>query len=108
MPEDEKKRSKNKDGPPRSSDTTRATITKVDLDAGYVSTSLKKGIGKIKAGCHVTFSAEVWTDHEPPRKGQIVILSDFRRFTGGWRAMSAAPVTPDTPDIKEVSSNEDQ
>lgn len=92
-----KKQPKNKDGPETS--TARATITKVDLEAGYVSTSLNESIGDVESGTHVTFCTSVWKDDEIPQRGQVVSLSDFRLFARGWRAMSVQPVTPDTEEV---------
>lgn len=39
----------------------------------------------------VTFkiSSDVWSGDGPPQKGEIVMLSNLRRFRKGWRASKA-------------------
>lgn len=39
----------------------------------------------------VTFeiSSDVWSGNGPPQKGEIVILSEMKRFRKGWRAAKA-------------------
>ncbi len=51
----------------------------------------------------VTFALnkEVWKDKELPSPGSEVVLEDFRKKNGAWRAMSARFLRPE-----DITSNE--
>lgn len=62
----------------------------------FVSTKLRQESAGLAKGLHVTFSMRDWKGSEPPRLGQVVLLENLNLFRGGWRALSARPVTLNT------------
>ena len=46
----------------------------------------------VKANESITFDLKFWEESECPTKGQVVILSNLKRFARGWRAFSVRQV----------------
>lgn len=44
----------------------------------------------------ITFEMSDWCGQHPPRKNQVVLLSDIQKFSHGWGARRARPVEYDS------------
>jgi hypothetical protein len=80
--------------------TLEAVIGKVKTD--YFVTYPKNGYDEvITKDTPITVSLSDWNSQTPPKKGQLVMLSNIQQFEHGWRARSAVSVELRAPQKKK-------
>lgn len=79
-----------KRSPTTHTEEIEATVSSVLRD---YAVTYPKDASLLPEGENITFSLSHWQDDPKPVKGQVVLLSGIVRFSKGWRASSARPMT---------------
>jgi hypothetical protein len=72
--------------------SVQATVSNIELGGkhGPYAVTHNSEMGSIT----FSLSVDVWSEEDNPEHGEIVMLSEFRKMTGGWRAMKAHRIYP--------------